>query len=259
MSGGSSDNGAEDAARVQAKAQRESLNYLKETERLPQAYREGALTGLGTEYGFDLNGKYGTDGLNIIQRAEASPFYQTSVQRGEEAVLRNASATGGLRSGNVQEALASVNHNALAASYANQLSGLQGMAQLPSNANNIASTISGVGQTLAQGMIGGAQSAAAQQQANYNNAMGLGSLALQGYETFSDERLKDGLTLIGEKNGHKLYEWAWNKTANALGLHGKSRGVIAQEVERIAPAAVAERFGFKTVNYAAIGVDPHGL
>lgn len=259
MSGGGGDNGAEDAARVQADAQRESLNYLKQTERLPQAYREGSLRGLGGEYGFDSEGNYGADGLSIIQRAEASPFYQTSVQRGEEAVLRNASATGGLRSGGVQEALASVNHNALAASYANQLSGLQGMAQLPSNANNIASTISGVGQTLAQGMIGGAQSAAAQQQANYNNAMGLGSLALQGYETFSDERLKQNIVLVGKENGHNIYDWHWNKIANKLGLYGKSRGVIAQEVEKMNPNAVTDRFGFKAVNYAAIGVKPHGI
>lgn len=258
MSGGS-DNGAEDAAEVQAQAQREALNYLKSTERLPQAYREGSLKALGTEYGFDLNGTYGADGMSVVQRAEASPFYQTAVQRGEEAVLRNASATGGLRSGNVQEALAGVNHNALAASYANQLSGLQGMAQLPSNANNIASTMSGVGQTLAQGMIGGAQSAAAQQQANYNNAMGLGSLALQGYETFSDERLKDGIKKVGKENGYDICEWTWNKAANALGLYGKARGVIAQEVEKLNPNAVSDRFGYKTVNYDAIGVRPHGL
>lgn len=259
MSGGSSDSGAEDAAYVQAQSQKEALDYLKQTERLPQAYREGALQGLGAEYGFDANGNYGADGKTIIQRAEASPFYQTAIQRGEEGVLRNASATGGLRSGTASENLAAVNQNALMASYANQLSGLQGMAQLPSNANNIASAQAGIGQTIAQGMIGGAQSAAAASQNNFNNAMGAGALALQGYETFSDERLKDEIELIGEQSGHNVYKWLWNGAAAALGLFGRSSGVIAQEVEKNRPDAVTERNGFKCVNYSMIGVDRHGI
>lgn len=262
MSGGGaskSEDSAREAAEVQAQSQREALDYLQRTERLPQAYREGALQGLGAEYGFDAKGKYGTDGMSIIQRAEASPFYQTAIQRGEEGVLRNASATGGLRSGSTSENLAAVNQNALMASYANQLSGLQGMAQLPSNANNIAGAMSGVGQTLAQGMIGGAQSAAAAGQNNINNAMGAVQLGMQGYETFSDERLKEGIELVGKRNGHNIYRWRWNEAAAALGLIGRSAGVIAQEVECTHPHAVTERHGFKCVDYSAIGVDPHGI
>ncbi|MBV4553059.1 hypothetical protein HU742_018090 [Pseudomonas sp. SWRI102] len=259
--GGSSDSGAEDAAEVQAQAQREALNYLKQTERLPQALREGALTGLGSEYGLTLgaDGKFASDGKSIIQRAEDSPFYQTMVQRGEEGVLRNASATGGLRSGNTNEALASVNQNALMASYANQLSGLQGMAQLPSNANNIASSMAGIGQTTAQGMTAQANFGAQQGQNNFNNAMGAGALAMQGYETFSDERLKDEVVLLGQRNGHNVYRWAWNAAAAALGLVGRSAGVIAQEVEKTHPHAVSERRGYKCVNYDMIGVEAHGL
>lgn len=261
MSGGGGDAGKDSqrAAEVQAQSQREALTYLQQTERLPQAYREGALQGLGAEYGFDSNGNYGADGKTIVQRAEASPFYQTAIQRGEEGVLRNASATGGLRSGTTSENLAAVNQNALMASYANQLSGLQGMAQLPSNANNIAASMSGVGQTLAQGMIGGAQSAAAAGQNNVNNAMGAAQLGMQGYETFSDERLKTDIELIGEQNGHKVYSWVWNETAEGLGLTGRSSGVLAQEVEKTHPHAVREIGGFKCVYYKVIGVDPHGI
>lgn len=260
MSGGGSSGGdSKKAAQVQAQSQREALDYLKQTERLPQAYREGALQGLGAEYGFDQNGVYGGDGMSIIQRAEASPFYQTAIQRGEEGVLRNASATGGLRSGTTSENLAAVNQNALMSAYANQLSGLQGMAQLPSNANNIASAQSGIGQTLGQGIIGGAQSAAAQSQNNFNNAMGAGALAMQGYETFSDQRLKDEIVEIGECNGHKVFKWLWNESASALGLFGRASGVIAQLVEKTHPEAVREVSGYKCVNYPMIGVEPHGL
>lgn len=217
------------------------------------------MQGLGAEYGFDANGNYGTDGLSIVERAEASPFYQTAIQRGEEGVLRNASATGGLRSGSTSENLAAVNQNALMSAYANQLSGLQGMAQLPSNANNIASAQAGIGQTLGQGIIGGAQSAAAASQNNFNNAMGAGALAMQGYETFSDRRLKKNIKLRGQKNGHNVYTWLWNEAAAALGLFGGSSGVIAQEVERKRPEAVTESNGYKCVNYSMIGVEPHGL
>ncbi|SDA11200.1 hypothetical protein SAMN03159476_00398 [Pseudomonas sp. NFPP05] len=262
MSGGSSGGESKKAAEVQAQSQREALDYLKQTERLPQAYREGALQGLGAEYGFDSNGAYGGDGMSIIQRAEASPFYQTAIKRGEEGVLRNASATGGLRSGTTNENLAAVNQNALMSAYANQLSGLQGMAQLPSNANNIASAMSGVGQTMAQGIIGGAQSSAAAQQANVNNAMGAGALALEGYnsyQTFSDARLKDEIVLVGERNGHNVYKWIWNGAAADLGLIGRSAGVLAQEVEKTHPHAITERNGFKCVDYKVIGVDPHGI
>ena len=41
-----------------------------------------------------------------ISALEGSPQYQTLIQQGEEALLQNASATGGLRGGNLQGALA---------------------------------------------------------------------------------------------------------------------------------------------------------
>lgn len=261
MGGSSGDDSAEDAARVQAGSQREALAYLQQTERLPQAYREGALNRLGSDYGFtlDASGRPVSDGTSISERAMESPFYTNAVQVGEEAVLRNASATGGLRSGNTNEALAQANQNAFLASYQNQLSGLQGMANLPSNANNIASNMSGIGQTQAAGIIGAANSAAAQQQTNMNNAGTAASIGLQAWETFSDMRLKENLCYLGAVNGHRTYSWRWNDAAAELGLHGEASGVIAQEVEQINPAAVGESKGYKTVNYDAIGVPRNGL
>jgi hypothetical protein len=41
-----------------------------------------------------------------VTQQEQSPFFQSMAQQGEEAILQNASATGGLRGGNVQGALA---------------------------------------------------------------------------------------------------------------------------------------------------------
>lgn len=261
--GGSSggDSSSEDAAKVQAASQKEALDYLKQTERLPQGYREGSLNQLGGDYGFmlDANGNPVSDGSTISQRAQSSPFYTEAVRLGEEGVLRNASATGGLRSGNANEALANVNQQAYLASYQNQLSGLQGMANLPSNANNIAASMSGIGQTQAAGIIGGANSAAAQQQANMNNVGTAANIGLQAWDTFSDARLKSDIVFAGVVNGHNTYTWVWNELASELGLNGSDWGVIADEVERKVPEAVSIRNGYKVVNYPMIGVEHHGL
>jgi hypothetical protein len=42
----------------------------------------------------------------FVTQQEQSPFFQSLARQGEEAILQNASATGGLRGGNVQGALA---------------------------------------------------------------------------------------------------------------------------------------------------------
>lgn len=42
----------------------------------------------------------------FVTQQEQSPFFQSLAQQGEEAILQKASATGGLRGGNVQGALA---------------------------------------------------------------------------------------------------------------------------------------------------------
>lgn len=261
MGGGSGDSSSEDAARVQAESQREALRYLQQTERLPQAYREGSLQRLGSDYGFtlDANGNPISDGTSIAERAQQSPFYTEAVRLGEEGVLRNASATGGLRSGGANEALANVNQQAYLASYQNQLSGLQGFANLPSNANNIAAQQSSIGQTQAAGIIGGANSAAAQQQQNMNNIGTAANIGLQAWDTFSDARLKSDIAPAGVVNGHNTYTWVWNDLAADLGLTGPDWGVIADEIEITHPEAVSMRCGYKVVNYSMIGVERNGL
>jgi hypothetical protein len=53
------------------------------------------LAGLGTEQ----------NQMQAFQQQEQSPLFQGLLQQGENAILQNASATGGLRGGNVQGAL----------------------------------------------------------------------------------------------------------------------------------------------------------
>lgn len=150
-----------------AAGQQQALDYLRQADQLPTGLREAALKSLGANYGIS----YGADGTvtntggSITDRAMASPFYNAAVQQGENSVLRNASATGGLRSGSTSENLAQVNQNALLSAYNDQIAGLQGLSSLTSNANNIAGYMSGVGNTLGQGQI------------NYGNTLGQGQAA----------------------------------------------------------------------------------
>lgn len=77
----------------------------------------------------------------------------------------------------------------------------------------------------------------------------LAGLAI-GLLALSDIRLKTDIEKVGELNGQNIYEWEWNETANKKGLFGKAVGLIAQEVQRIMPAAVHVRpDGYLMVDY----------
>ena len=61
---------------------------------------------------------------------EQSPLFQSMIQQGENAILQNASATGGLRGGNIQGALAQFRPQALNALIEQQYGRLGGMTSL---------------------------------------------------------------------------------------------------------------------------------
>lgn len=293
LGGGKAADAAREGSEIAAQAQREALQYLKESERLPQHYREGALSQLGALYGLDApqqsyqqSYQQAPQGFNFqrsgggffgdfvrqardhsnqfasaqpqqsggpqpqgrsafVQGLLQDPFYQMMIERGEEGVLRNASATGGLRSGNSQDALYRANQDVLRGIYDERVSGLEGLARLPSNANQIAQTTAGIGQTLGQGVIGAGQA----RQDAYGQLINLATAA-----AFSDGQLKKDIEYLGIKNGHAWYRWTWNKLGEKLGLHGESEGVMAEKVEKYLPEAIGQKDGFKTVNYKMLGV-----
>lgn len=260
-------------AEIQAQYQREALDYLKEREAVPRAASEGALSQLAGMSG--IEGGQG-DQQAIIERAISSPLYGAIMggrEAGEDAILRSASATGGLRSGNVQHNLYDYNvqleNRALLESYNQQMSGLQGLAGLPSNANQIAQQTSGIGSTLglgyagaaqtqAQAGIAGAQAIQTGQQQQMGNMMGLGSLGIAAYGAgmFSDRRLKTNIKYIGQEGQWNIYSWAWNKVANKMGLTGTTVGCMADEVYPVRPDAVVIKDCFMFVLYDKIGILP---
>lgn len=100
-----------------------------------QPYRETgveALGGLG-----DLVGVNGAEEQgSAIEALKASPFFQSLFRTGEEAVLQNASATGGLRGGNTQRGLADFGADTLMQTIQQQLASLGGLAGMGMNATN---------------------------------------------------------------------------------------------------------------------------
>ena len=96
---------------------------------------------------------------------ESSPLFQSLTQQGENAILQNASATGGLRGGNVQAALSQFRPQVLNQLIEQQYGRLGGLSQLGQasaagqasagmqSASNISNLLGNQGQALGQGMI----------------------------------------------------------------------------------------------------------
>ena len=207
--------------------------------------------------------KYGGQGQGaIINQAMSSPFYDQMINQGEQAVARNAQATGGFRSGSTQENLAGNSQNVLMSLVNQVLQGKQGIAN------------AGLGATDAYGAaiqnIQAGQGATRGQIANVDIAKAAGKQNLlggliQGGATVgaglamapvappavaaSDERLKTNIVKVDEKHDLSWYTWDWNKLAESVGLHGSSEGHIAQEVQKVRPDLVVEKNGYLAVNY----------
>jgi len=145
---------AGDAAQTAASADMAALDYIKEIEKLPLEMRDKAMEQMAGFYG--LPG-YEGGGEALIQRAQESPYFSAMQGAGEEAILRQAGATGGLRSGNVQSNLAKYNQQLLSDAVDRQLSGLSGFAGFQPDARAGAGYISSAGDAMSQGELAQAQ------------------------------------------------------------------------------------------------------
>jgi hypothetical protein len=245
---------AKQAGQQQRAWQQKGLDYLLEADVLPQEIRKGSLGQLGALFGVtgDAQAQAGA-----IEALRGTPIYQAIMggkEGGEEAILRQASATGGLRSGNVQESLYDYNVQLENQALMQGLQGLTGLSGVRTGEAGIAGQYNLMGGTAAQQTIGEAQSKMAGYQMAADTAMGLGQMGLGAASVFSDRRLKDHVVHIGKMGRFNLYSWVWNAVAKELGLTGPGVGVMVDEVEKVVPEAIGEQMGFKTVNYAMIGV-----
>lgn len=125
------------------------------------------------------NGGMSADELSA--KVMADPLYASLFSNGEEALLQNASATGGIRGGNTQRGLADFGSDTMAKVYQQILSNLGSVANLGLGAQG---AVTGIGQgvannvTTAQTDIGRAKAGnyltkGGINAANWNNAGGL--------------------------------------------------------------------------------------
>lgn len=248
-SGQEAQDAANQAAATQAQYQQNAVNYLKQENVMPDQAR----TMLGQLY---MGGKGSQTAMDSLKQ---SPLYQSvlaSGAQGQEALARQAATGGGgLRSGTESDAMFNYNNQLQNQALQSSLSGISGLAGT-NYAPQISQETAGIGQTLAQGQIGGVQAKQASNQSMLNTLISGGTAAAMA---FSDARLKDKVTYQGKENGHSVYSWVWNDLAcEKFGLEGDGYGVLAHEVETRIPQAIKYVDGYRKVNYKMIGVKEHG-
>ena len=129
-------NASSKAAKQQAQAAQggidETRRQFDEMQKLLAPYTQAGVPALQGQQ--NLIGLGGADAQGqAIQQLQSSPMFQQLTQQGESAILQNASATGGLRGGNTQAALAQFRPNMLNALIDQQYGRLGGIANMGQN------------------------------------------------------------------------------------------------------------------------------
>jgi hypothetical protein len=264
--------GAEQAAQTQAasadKGIEEQRRQFDALVQLMSPYVQAGTGALSQQQA--LIGLQGAEAQQqAMQGFEQSPLFQSLTQQGENAILQSASATGGLRGGNVQAALAQFRPqmlNQLIEQQYGRLGGLTTVGQASAagqassgmqSASNISNLLANQGAALAGGQLArgnvgrqifgdvlniaktGAQIASA--------GAGGGGGQGGGGAQFSDRRLKKNIKQIGTRSdGLGVYEFDY--------IWGGARqiGLMAQEVQSVYPGAVSESGGYLMVDYSKV-------
>lgn len=181
---------AKKAARAQTDASNASIaEQRRQFDKFQELLKPYVDSGVGALEG--QNDLLGLNGFNSQQSAisniENSPFFKSQYQQAENALLQNAAATGGLRGGDFQEALADNRSNMLFGNVQQQLQNLSGVA---SNGQNAATGVAGAGIQTGQN-IGQQFQNIGQAQGGYQLAKGQINQGLLGFG------LKAGASALG--------------------------------------------------------------
>lgn len=258
-------NAASDAAGAQTAASQAGIEEQRRqfdlVQQLLKPYVEAGTPALQQQQA--LIGLQGAEAQQAaIAGLEGSPLFQAQVRQGEEALLQRASATGGLRGGNIQAALAQFRPQMLQREIETQygrLGGLTSLGQQSAAGVGTAGLQTGARVAGLYGDIGAAQAgkelAQGQAIAGVLNmpAQFLGmqygaKVGTPGFSNiFSDIRLKKDITRVGTRpDGLGVYEfeYVWGG--------GRQIGLMAQEVLGVYPDAVGESGGYLTVDYGKV-------
>lgn len=154
LGGGAQKKAAKKAAKDQNialdKAIAETRRQFDITNANFQPYRDIGSKGLGGLG--DLVGVNGGDKQSAaIEALKGSPFFQSLFRTGQETLLQNASATGGLRGGNTERGLADFGADTLMQTIQQQLASLGGLAGMGMGATN---ATAGFGQNASNNVAG---------------------------------------------------------------------------------------------------------
>jgi len=249
------DDAAGDAAAVQARATREATAEQRRQFDLTRDDLSPFLQA-GTGALTQEQALLGLSGQQAQQRAidefSLRPDQQFIRQQGEQALVRNAAATGGLGGGNVLKELQTFGQGTASQALSEQLNRLSALrtggqstgtslgAFGAQSASNIGSNIIAGGQAQASGILGAQQANAGLAE----TAIGLGSLFL------SDRSLKKNLTKVNRlASGLYWYVWEWNEKGKELTGRIFGEGVIAQEAKELFPDAVDCSGEYMKVDY----------
>lgn len=197
LSSNAQKNAAEDAANAQGAASASQISeqrrQFEETRKILAPYVGAGEQSMGAQK--DLIGLGGAEAQQkAISQLQSSPIFQSLLKQGETSLLQNASATGGLRGGNIQAALAQFSPNMLNQQINDQYSRLMGITQLGQASaagqaaqgqmasSNIQNSLGNMGQAQAGSALamGQANSNMYSQMANTAGTM-FGSGAFGGY------------------------------------------------------------------------------
>lgn len=171
------------AAKMGIEEQRRQFDAITELLSPYVKAGEGAITAQQGLLGLDGKGAQSQAVSNI----EQSPMFQAIQKQGEQSILQNAAATGGIRGGNVQGALAQFSPQLLNQQVQQQLQNLGGLTnvgQASAARQAAAGQQTGANVSNLMGQIGSAQAGSqlAQGQANANLfgdiSSGIGSAAV---------------------------------------------------------------------------------
>jgi len=179
IGGAMQSNAAEDASAAQSESAQagidEQRRQFEAIQSLLLPYSSAGVSALGQQQ--SLLGLGSPEGQQqAINAIQSGPQFQAMTQQGENAILQNASATGGLRGGNVQGALAQFRPQLLNQLIDQQFSRLGGLTSLGQNAaagvgnagmatgNSITNLLAQQGAARAGGALG--------QAAGFGNALG---------------------------------------------------------------------------------------
>ena len=151
-----------------------------------------------------LNG--GAQQQAAIDALKASPMYSSLFNNGQNAILANASATGGLRGGNTQRSLYGLGNDTLAQLIQSQLGNLGGISALGANTATGLGALGAANTSSIQGLLG---------SIGANNAAGtLTNAGLNAANNTNNSSILDGLFSQGGA-GSSILSGFFNRSDNS--------------------------------------------